>query len=77
MAEKFTPQTFSNLVSDKLDENNFLVRKHEAISTIKGYKLQKFITKDRGMPKKFLTEEDEELEKINTEFITGDNKIGS
>ncbi|KAJ1404880.1 hypothetical protein SESBI_26282 [Sesbania bispinosa] len=69
MAEKFVPQTFSNVVSEKLDKNNFLVRKHEAHNTIKGYKLQKFITKDGGMPKKFLTDEDEELEKMNLEFI--------
>ncbi|KAJ1422579.1 gag-polypeptide of LTR copia-type [Sesbania bispinosa] len=66
---RFVPQTFYNPVSKKLDETNFLVWKHEAISTIKGYKLQKFITKDGGMPKKFLTNEDEELENLNTEFV--------
>ncbi|KAJ1399936.1 hypothetical protein SESBI_29914 [Sesbania bispinosa] len=69
MAEKFTPQTFSHPVSEKLDENNFLIWKFEALSTIKGFKLQRFITKDGGMPKKFLNIENEELEKINPEFV--------
>ncbi|KAJ1432552.1 Retrovirus-related Pol polyprotein from transposon TNT 1-94 [Sesbania bispinosa] len=67
---RFVPQTnFYNPVSDKLDENNFLVWKHQAINTIKGYKLQKFITGDESIPRKFLTDEDEELENLNTEFI--------
>ncbi|KAJ1395568.1 gag-polypeptide of LTR copia-type [Sesbania bispinosa] len=72
MAERtsrFVPQTFSNPVSEKLDEINFLVWKHEEINTIKRYKLQKFITKDGGMSKKFLTDEDEELENLNTDFV--------
>ncbi|KAJ1379726.1 hypothetical protein SESBI_46638 [Sesbania bispinosa] len=71
MAEitKFTPLTFTHPVSIKLDENNFLIWKHQPLSRIKGYKLQQFITGNRGMPKKFLNDEDEALRKWNEEFV--------
>ncbi|KAJ1381298.1 Gag-polypeptide of LTR copia-type [Sesbania bispinosa] len=66
---RFIPQTFSNPVSEKLDETNFLIWKFQVVSTIKGYKLQKYISGNGGMPRKFLSDEDEEMQNVNPEFV--------
>ncbi|KAJ1421845.1 gag-polypeptide of LTR copia-type [Sesbania bispinosa] len=69
-SSRFIPQTFSNPVSEKVDESNFLICKFQVVSTIKGYKIQSFISGNGGMPKKYLSDEDEEaMEKLNPEFI--------
>ncbi|KAJ1414836.1 Gag-polypeptide of LTR copia-type [Sesbania bispinosa] len=68
-SKRFVPQTFSNPVSEKLDETNFLIWKFQVVSTIKGYKLQSFINGNGGMPRKYLSEEDEEQQNLNPEFV--------
>ncbi|KAJ1406673.1 Gag-polypeptide of LTR copia-type [Sesbania bispinosa] len=67
-SKRFIPQTFSNPISEKLDETNFLIWKFQVVSTIKGYKLQSFINGNGGMPKKYLSEEAEEQQTMNPEF---------
>ena len=62
------PQNFSNPVSFKLKDDNYLPWKQEAMATIKGHKLQKFLIKAQ-MPKKFLSEEDELTGNISSAFL--------
>ena len=62
------PQHFSNPVSFKLKDDNYLPWKQEALATIKGYKLQKFLIKEQ-IPKKFLSEEDELIGNISSAFL--------
>lgn len=55
----FVPETFSNPISFKLDEENFCPWKHQALATIKAHKLQKHLDKTKIL-KKFLTEADDQ-----------------
>ena len=48
----FAPKSFSNPVSFNLDEENFLVWKHQALASIKGHKLQKHLCKE-NIPKQY------------------------
>ena len=55
----FSPQTFSSLISFKLDKENFLAWQQQVEATIKDYKLQSYLDKDQ-IPKKFSFDVDEE-----------------
>lgn len=70
MASQPVMQSLSTPVSIKLDDENFHTWKQQALGTIKGFRLQKFISEAQkgGMPKKFSNDEDEELRKISFEY---------
>lgn len=66
-SSRFVAQTLSNPIAIKMDENNFLPWKQQALFTIEGRKLQKHISKNGGKPKMYLNEEDERRGKISDE----------
>lgn len=58
---------FLNPVLFKLDENTFPRRKDQALKTIWGYKVQKYMKESElgGMPQKYKNDEDEALDRVN------------
>ena len=64
----FPLKKFSSPMSFKLDEDNFLARRHQTYAMIKPHKLQNHLVKEK-VPKGFLTQEDEEDENESQEFI--------
>ena len=58
---QFTPKTFSNLISFKLDEEDFLPWKKQASAAIRLNKLQDHLKKEK-MPQRFKSKEDKESE---------------
>ncbi|KAK6148911.1 hypothetical protein DH2020_016436 [Rehmannia glutinosa] len=58
----------NQLISVKLDESNFLIWKQQALTTIKGYGLESFITEGTKMPENFTTTEKGEKE-VNPNFL--------
>ncbi|WOL05075.1 hypothetical protein Cni_G13798 [Canna indica] len=66
---RFVLQTFSNPVSIRLDENNFLPWKQQTLATIRGFKLQRYIAGSHGIPAKFDSSEDEAQCNYNEEYL--------
>ena len=60
-------QSFSNLVSIKLDEENYLAWKQQAKATIIDYDLEAYLDQNQ-IPEKFELEEDANLGKVSQEF---------
>ena len=67
-SSSFIPKTFSNAVSFKLDEENFLSWRHQAFATIKAHNLQNHLKKEK-MPKRYKSEADKESEIQSKEFL--------
>lgn len=65
-SSKFDP----HLVSIKLGEDNYLVWKQQALATIRGYKLQKFLLGSHAIPEKFASAADEARGQFREEFLT-------
>ena len=65
---EFTPKTFLNLVSFKLNDENFDPWKRQALATVKAHKLQKHLKRDKT-PKKFLLATDDETEQESQEYL--------
>lgn len=65
----FVPQSFSHPLPEKLEEDNFLSWRHQALATIKGFCLQKYILGARSIPPRFLSSDDEESGTLNEEYI--------
>lgn len=62
--------TFSHLISIKLDENNYLLWKHQVYTAIRGHDLHNFINPFAKPPEMFLTDKDSaEGFKANPEFL--------
>ena len=60
-------QTFSNLITIKLDEENYLPWRQQDEAMIKGYDLlNHFIGK--GIPKKFANQDDQESDVISSKY---------
>ena len=57
----FTMKIFSNSISIKLDEDNSLTWRQQALHSIKGHKLQKHLCKDK-VSHKHNSELDEEMD---------------
>ena len=66
-SSQFVMQSFSNPVSLKLDEENYLPWKDQAEATIEGHDLLHHIT-GKSIPKKFATQEDQENEVVSVEY---------
>ena len=60
-SKSFAVKTFANPVSIKLDEDNFLTWRQQALHSIKGHKLQKHLYKNK-IPQKYHSEQDEALD---------------
>ena len=58
-SSQFVVQTFSNPISIKLDEDNYLPWKQQAEATIEGFDLVKFITGE-DIPRKYASTTDQE-----------------
>ncbi|KAF7831079.1 Retrovirus-related Pol polyprotein from transposon TNT 1-94 [Senna tora] len=56
-------------ISSKLDDKNFLSWKMQAMATIRGHRLQKYILGEKYVPPRFLTEEDMENGVYSDEFL--------
>ena len=63
----YTPEKFSNPVSYKLSDDNFLLWQQEALAAIKGHKLQMHLQKDH-IPAMYASVGDAEAGKVTTEF---------
>ena len=63
----FPPHTFSNLVSFKLPDDNFLLWQQEALATIKGHNLQHHLRKD-AIPQMYSSTADADSSKVSVEF---------
>lgn len=64
-SHKFDPHP----VSIKLADDNFLPWKQQAMATIKGYKLQRFLLGAHVIPSRFLSAADELHGVFNEEFL--------
>ena len=64
---QFVAQTFSNPVSIKLDEENYLPWKQQAEATIEGFDLMKFITGE-DIPCKYASTTDQENGVVTAEY---------
>ena len=64
----FNPKTFANPVSFKLNEDNFLPWRHQALATIKAHKLLNHLKKDK-VPARFNIEEAQDEENESQEFL--------
>ena len=64
----FNPKTFTNPVSFKLNEENFLPWRHQAPATIKAHKLLNHLKKDK-VPARFNTKEDQDEENESQEYL--------
>ena len=67
-AAMFVPKTFSNLLSIKLDEKNFLLWQHQVLFTIKANKLQNHLCEAKIL-KKFASDANEESENELQEYM--------
>lgn len=67
--QTFIPQTFNHPLPVKLDDDNYLPWRHQVMSTIKGFRLQKYIMGERFVPPQFLSPADEENGKLNEAFV--------
>ena len=63
----FQPKKFLILISYKLNDDNFLLWKQEALATIIGHHLQSHLCKDH-IPKMHLSNSDALVDKYNPEF---------
>ncbi|KAF7841660.1 Retrovirus-related Pol polyprotein from transposon TNT 1-94 [Senna tora] len=61
-------QGFSQPISNKLDDQNYLTWRMQVNATIKGHKLGKFLVA-KYMPPQFLTPEDAVADNVNPEFV--------
>ena len=68
-ATSFLPVSFPHPISFKLDNNNFLVWRKQVLTTLRGQKLQHFLSNYSVLPLKFLSQDDEIQHRINPEFI--------
>lgn len=57
-ATKFAPVTFSNPIPAKLDQNNFLIWQKQVSTTIKGHRLQRFLSETTPIPNEFVSDLD-------------------
>lgn len=59
-------------ISIKLDDENFLTWKMQAMGTIKAHKLGKFLSERQsgGMPRRYANDENRILDKVTEEFET-------
>lgn len=64
-SSKFDP----HLVSVKLGEENFLPWREQALPTIRGYKLQKYILGSHVVPQKFVSPATQQSGNISEEFL--------
>ena len=64
----FQPEKFSSPISYKLNDDNFLIWKQEALATIKGHHLQSHLCKDQ-IPKMYLSDSDAATGKYNPKFF--------
>lgn len=60
--------SFSNSLSVRLDNNNYILWRRLILSTVRGHNLQRFIFGSKSPPEKFLALEDEDLGRVNPEF---------
>ena len=65
----FLPVSFPHPISSKLDNNSFLVWRKQVLTTLRGHKLQHFLTNYSVLPLKLLYQDDETQHRINPEFI--------
>ena len=61
--------SFTNTLSVKLDNNNFLLWQRQALAAIRGYNLQHFVFESTSKPTKFLYERSKEVGNVNPEFL--------
>ncbi|KAF7843731.1 Retrovirus-related Pol polyprotein from transposon TNT 1-94 [Senna tora] len=66
---KFTPQGFAQVISNKLDDFNFLTWKMQVVATVKGFNLYKFLVDGKAIPPRFKTDSDKETEEIKPDFV--------
>nr|KYP53125.1 hypothetical protein KK1_024947 [Cajanus cajan] len=66
--KQFIPQAFSNPISSKLSEDNFLTWRQQAESTIRGYRLKKHILGARHVPAQHKTDEDKAKGVLSPEY---------
>nr|KYP45219.1 hypothetical protein KK1_033233 [Cajanus cajan] len=64
----FHPHVFSNAISSKLTDDNFLTWMQHAEAMIKGFYLQRHIDGATSIPAKFLTTDDERKGSVNAAF---------
>jgi len=61
------PQSFPNLIAEKLDDSNYLHWKQQIEPVIKSHKLQQFVV-NPSIPQRYLTDEDRVANKVNPTF---------
>ncbi|RVX03711.1 Retrovirus-related Pol polyprotein from transposon RE1 [Vitis vinifera] len=64
----FLPVSFPHPVSSKLDNHNFLVWRKQILTTLRGHKLQHFLSETSVLPSKFLSSDDETQNHVNPKF---------
>lgn len=67
-SSNFTPKTFTSPVSFKLDEENYMPWKHQALACIKSNKLKDHLNK-RKVPTKYASKEDQVAENESQEYL--------
>ena len=66
---KFVHVTFTNSSTVRLDQHNFIVWRKQVLTTVRDHKLQAFLSGSSIKPEKFLTQEDKELDRVNSEYV--------
>ena len=66
---KFAPITFANPIPSKLDQNNFLIWQKQVSTTIKGHRLQTYLSESSPRPAEFASEADERNGIQSTAFL--------
>ena len=61
------PQSFPNLIAEKLDDSNYLHWKQQIELVIKSHKLQRFVI-NPSIPQRYLTDEDRVANKVNPAY---------
>ena len=61
------PQSFPNLIAEKLDDFNYLHWKQQIEPVIKSHKLQRFVV-NPSIPQRYLTDEDRIANKVNPAY---------
>ncbi|RVW37804.1 hypothetical protein CK203_087895 [Vitis vinifera] len=64
----FLPVSFPHPVSSKLDNHNFLVWQKQILTTLRGHKLQHFLSETSVLPSEFLFSNDETQNHVNPKF---------
>ncbi|RVW97157.1 Retrovirus-related Pol polyprotein from transposon TNT 1-94 [Vitis vinifera] len=64
----FLPVSFPHPVSSKLDNHNFLVWRKQILTTLRGHKLQHFLSETSVLPSEFLSSDDETQNHVNPKF---------